>query len=263
MHFSIAIKYPDSNQYQYIDNTIIEVSKWNYEKNIDINQWLNHKFNQESWTSHIIYNEDQSISKSNGILVWNDHSIGWLIHSVPNWPININDKLPESEFKYGHTFLYIILPSNQLLNIIDQLKLMQVNVTSTNNYDFVHRKRAPSSDKLLRTLTISPDIYHISKHSKCFKNIYKDILSENKICKCRSFGKPKLIDNSILNLSEILLFDKNISDTKDKSKWAISVNEEDCWVAFTDLNNILVDSCKAGGAIVIKLPNIWKLMNSL
>lgn len=181
MSFSICIKHPDSLNYQIIDK---KSSNWIIFKD-NINDWINHKLKQENWTSYILYNDEidstvstNSTNQSKGILLWNENSISWLIHSIPKWPLKLFDNIPKCEYKYVHTLIFMTFHIDNLSNIIDQIKLMQSNIYETSNYNYIPRKRAPALDKCVKIIELGKNMYHIAKHNKISKNLFKDIIIE-------------------------------------------------------------------------------------
>jgi hypothetical protein len=275
MSFEISIKHPNSLNFQTIEQ---RPSKWVIYKDIDINNWLDNKMKRESWTSYMLYNDDSPVlglaslpeaNKSKGILLWNKYSVSWLIHSIPKWPLKLFDPIPKSEEKYVHTFVFMTFNIIQLPNIIEQLKLMQLNIYETNNYSFVSRKRAPTIDKSIKIINLGKNIYHIAKHNKATKNLFTDILIEtygNKkdgiIYKCRTC-ETNVTDNRIENIDTIYLNNEIIDNVIDKSKWAISSSIENPWICISDLNNTINDNTKSGGGIVIINKELWELMMKL
>ena len=100
--YSVALKKPSTTEYIYWNSwkqtKEFQIPFIHNENNINI--WINNILNhtKQKWTSVIAYNDAPPSNFTTpsiyyghckGILVWNADKIGWLIHSVPKFPISI------------------------------------------------------------------------------------------------------------------------------------------------------------------------------
>ena len=89
----IAIKVPHGVQYIEYNNRTAA-----FEKKDDINNWISSLYINKNFTHWVIYNDETSHIEDNktaqghckGIVSWNQDCIGWLCHSVPNFPRNFS-----------------------------------------------------------------------------------------------------------------------------------------------------------------------------
>lgn len=216
MNISLAIKPRNSRYYSCIESN---TKRW-IENDIHIENWIKSKSQIEKWDSAIYYNH--------GVLYYNNLSLCWFMHTVDlaGWP-DENFDIPDSEVADEHYFIFMLLPIEHLNNVLDQLRLMQVNVFKTINVDFQSRKRAPAADKMIKIVEIVPNIYHIARHGKCLKDLHMDILCDH--------------------VSQ--------SDIIKTHEFSLSTDSENAWVFFT--------MCSKTGGLLVYNKKLWELMQEL
>lgn len=149
--FSVAIKKPDTKSC-YIWNSLKPKNK--FEEHDDINKWISQCFSKTSqrWTHSILYNDQlpphfkeyfefrglDNNGHSKGILTWNNKKIGWLIHSIPQYPatstlINTDYEyvfppINDGQLRMGQTAVYLEFDICYKESIISQLGIMNVQI---------------------------------------------------------------------------------------------------------------------------------------
>jgi deoxyribonuclease-2 len=287
IYFSIALKKPDGKMYSYYDSENISDSFIIKE---NINEWINNLYikNNNKWTYQLLYNDEIPDNMDNhktfflnkkghnkGILLWNSTTIGWLIHSVPKYPNEIELKnfkiedIEEGQLIYGQSFVYIELDIKELDNIFRQLKIMEASVyfTNYNKYGDIKLVDINLGTNLINNIKLDENIFHISKSSKWNKDIYDEylrIFMDSKIL-CQSWMKPGLNSTeNTKNIKNIKWDDKiNYTTSQDHSKYAISMNKNNPWVHIGDINRMESQYRRGGGGIIIKDKNLWNCFNKI
>lgn len=285
--YSVALKKPDGKTYSYYDSKNITDSFLIKE---NINEWINKVYtkNNNKWMYQLLYNDEIPDNMDNhktfylnkkghnkGILLWNSTKIGWLVHSVPKYPNEIEldnfkiEDIEEGHLIYGQSFVYIELDIKELDNIFKQLKIMESNVYYTNykKYGDIKVEDKNLEKNLINNLKLDRNIFHISKSSKWNKDIYDEyvrIFMDSKIL-CQSWMKPGL--NSTENTKNIknIKWDGKINYTssQDHSKYAISMNKNNPWILIGDINRMESQYRRGGGGIMIKDKNLWNCFNKI
>ena len=265
---SIAIKFPHTTQYIYSN----EDSKFIMEA--DINVWIQTKYCVSYWPNWVVYNDDISkISEKHtshghckGILTWNDTRIGWLCHSVPNFPREFKRNkisiIERSELVYGQSFQYIEVPFNKdmLYNIMHQINIMDSNIYNSNytsEYKEYEEMKFPKINKF-NMLKISDDIIHVAKPHTVQFDIYTDCIAKNAPYrwKVQTWKRGHEITANNINIIDINKFKyEHIEYTthQDHSKWAVS-NDSYYWVG--DLNRMTSQFKRGGGGFICRDSNI-------
>jgi len=256
-----AIKLPHGIEFiQYNNNT--------FEKNTDINVFIQNLYCVSQWTNWIVYNDDiSSLNYNNkhnrkghckGILSWskNNNKIGWLCHSVPNFPRLFNglyiSKIEDSEKMYGQSFQYIEIEydENILYDIIKQIHIMESNIYIDNSK--YKNMIFPKVDKI-NMLKINEDIIHYAKPPNDNVDIYNYIASIYKYnWKIETWKRGHLIEEKndhIIDTKEIIIDNIHFKSSQDHSKWAVS-DDEYYWIG--DLNRMSSQFKRGGGGFICK-----------
>jgi deoxyribonuclease-2 len=267
--FKVALKLPNGNTYKnYKENKFV------LENNI--NDWIKGLFKNKKWLNWIVYNDQienmglthTSKAHSKGILVWNATKIGFLSHSVPNFPTtfngNIISDISDSELKFAQNFCFIKFDYTQ--DVICNL-MKQITNTSPNIYMFNSNIKIPEKEKNedLSILELSENISHISKSPNNEVDIYENI-SNSKDVKLNvqswirgqeipETDKIKHIKNFKLNKEE------TYKTTQNHSKYAVSFDCDSNLNIFCDLNRMESQIKRGGCAICIKDYNLWKALS--
>lgn len=281
-----ALKFPHTTQYIYsdIENKFIEGP--------DINTWTQNLYCVSHWENWIVYNDDTTkITNSStnhghckGILTWtkyadnnsnNKSKIGWLCHSVPNYPRkftgSIISLIEHSEIIYGQSFQYIEIQYDDklLLDIIQQIHIMDSNIYIEHyTAEFIKYKNIifPKVNKL-KILKITDDIIHIAKPYQFNIDIYSEyIATEYKFnWNIQTWKRGHKIKESTSNIYDIINMKFEYfeyTSHQDHSKWA-TTNNEYYWIG--DLNRMTSQFNRGGGGFICKdkylANNLYKLIN--
>jgi len=260
-----ALKIPNGTQYLHYDN---KYKKFIHHANI--NTWIQNLYSQSRWTNWLIYNDDTSklgiphtkSTHSKGILTWSSNRIGWLCHSVPNFPSYFDGKniseIEQSELIYGQSFQYIEIPFNVDLldNILQQLFIMNINIYielhSSNyvNFDTIKFKNINN----FNTIKITDDIIHVAKPQFINLDIYskyvaKDFSYSWKIETGHSNYKIEEKTSNIQDIKTIKFENITFNSNQDNSKWAVTTDQF-YWIG--DHNRIISHLSKGGGGFICK-----------
>jgi deoxyribonuclease-2 len=270
--WEIALKAPEGDRIIYFSDENISEG-WHSIDNI--NDWVKNIFSRHKWTDKIIYNDDtpkdeavSNYAHAKGVLVWNEDTIGWLIHSSPNWPKWNNgklSKLPETATIYGQSFIFVELPITFLESIIGNLKLMRINTYELSDKKLWNSVNIPDND--FNRIELFDNIWHIAKTKKWDKDLFDDSLVSlfGGNILAETWQRPKSLDTvNVDNIEKIKWEDGTTYNiTQDHSKYALSTNEETPWVYIGDINHTESQSHRGGGGIIIKDELVWKQFYSL
>ena len=273
----MAIKLPHTTEYISYEKTTK-----NFVKNPDINTWIQNHYCVSNWPNWVIYNDDiikivekntTSHGHCKGILTWNNERIGWMVHSLPNFPRNFRNRtisaVEHSELIYGQSFQYIEIPftNTMLKDILHHINYMDSNIYLENYTDeFMQYKNMiyPTINKCM-PLKLTEDIVHIAKPYNHKIDIYSDYLvkssHEKWYVQTWKRGHPIITVNSRVNDITNLEFDGiKWKSSQDHSKWAVSTNEY-YWVG--DLNRMTSQYNRGGGGLICRDPDMVVCLNKL
>jgi deoxyribonuclease-2 len=246
----------------------------NFEKQDSIDSWLSQEvYSKKEWTNWVIYNDeteklgDTHTKKGHckGIVAWNEKSISWLCHSVPNFPrtftSNSISPLEDSELIYGQSFQYVEIPFtvDMISGIMKQLQIMHAHVFKENYTDFsasfhYNSFHDNSSYILINELVLSDTVTHVAKSPSYEIDIYSDFIAgkypttwyvETWI-RGHHIEKSKTIKD-VTNLK----YDENhtYTEQQDHSKWATTNDKSGLfWVG--DLNRMTSQFTRGGGGFL-------------
>jgi len=270
----IAIKFPkicDNIGLSYIDINNLEIKQ-------NINKWIETIYKNNIWLGWLVYNdqtnhiqnERNNYGHCKGIFSWNDTTIGWLVHSVPQLPaIFKNDKniiiseIDKSELIYGQSFIYLEIEKTQdnFLKLLNQLFNMRPHIYISNNFfeDVIIYNN-------ISNYKINDKIFHISKSNINHIDIYKYITSQfGGSCNAETWirGKHYEKTNDINDLTEINKKDAiyHYTETHDHSKIALSIDPSNPWIFVGDLNRMTSQLTRGGGGFVIIDDKLWSNLN--
>jgi deoxyribonuclease-2 len=268
-----VIKFPKGTNYIKYDN-----EQTLFVKDVDINIWLSNIYQYSEWKYWILYNDESDRigykhtkkGHCKGILTWDDNKIGWLCHSVPNFPRvfegNKISTIEESELIYGQSFQYIEIPFTQTMinNIVNQIHIMDSNIFNK-KYNETMINLIDSKNTAISKIIISDDIVHIAKSPLNKIDIYSDyIIKEyNYNWKVESWMRGHCIKTpceNIVDIKNLCFEDVNYTEKQDHSKWALSDNEY-YWIG--DLNRMKSQYKRGGGGFICKDINIVNALNKL
>ena len=224
----------------------------------NVQQCLHELYENQTWKSWMIYNDEvkQSVHTSRGhckgIVTWNEHRIGWLVHSVPLYPAAFDGTLPsipDAQQIYGQSFQYVEMPyqSDLIRNIAYQLHIMEANVYLQQGETF---KTFPQC-RTVRRLPLSDTIQHIAKSPHYEFDLYSDILKPEYQWWVQSWIRGHHVQESdrVKNLKGSQFGTHVVMQSQDHSKWAVS-NADLYWVG--DLNRMTSQFKRGGGGFLIQ-----------
>lgn len=271
-----AIKFPQTTEYIYYEN---ENNDFVYAA--DINTFLGNLYCVNHFNNWVIYNDDISKIAENhtkkghckGIVSWSKDSIGWLIHSVPNFPRkfkgNSISQVEMSELVYGQSFQFVEIKYDETIlhNILHQLHIMEANIYMERfTDDFVKYKNMifPKINKI-KLIKLTDDIIHIAKSPHIEIDIYSDYITKdyNYNWKVETWQRGHNINQRTTNLIDIKSIKYEhfeFTESQDHSKWATSDNDY-YWVG--DLNRMTSQYKRGGGGFICKDKNLASCLNKL
>ena len=226
-----------------------------------VQDWVQSLYS-EGWEGWAAYNDETCLTTKKskghckGIVTWNKNKIGWLIHSVPNFPTEITSTsispiLP-SELIYGQSFVYIEMPysKEKIETILKQIEWMDANIFLTNNMIPPPSYFATIG---IKTMVISSTISHYSKPSHYIIDIYGEHLCDldSSTWYVETWRRGSPIQKTIPNLHDVKnlgWFAINYKESQDHSKWAVSNH----YVWIGDLNRMESQMKRGGGGVVIR-----------
>ena len=281
---AVALKKPNGTSYGWIQED-------------DVNVWIRHMMSRHPYRNWLFYNDDEPDNEkgtnvhsrgahAKGVVVWNENVIGWLIHSVPNYPepsSSLLDSEPKeicfpdilkSQLIYGQSFCYIEVPHkpSNLQSILSQLKKMDAHVYHEHHeHDDKKGVKKDIDDekddnKIVNVHKMGENIFHLSKNSKWGKDLYEDFICDyiNDDILCETWAKPSIPSSPrVKNVKTCRWDNVEYSSTNDHSKYAVSMNQKNPWVFIGDINRMESQFRRGGGGLLIKNNDLWTRMNEI
>jgi hypothetical protein len=171
---------------------------------LTIDQWLQNIYQYTLWPNYIVYNDQTeklgvngtTHGHTKGILCWNETTISWLVHSVPNFPRTFEpepngttiSKLEHCEYIYAQSFVYVEIDRQStgreyLDFVLKQLFIMDPHIYLS-SVDYRGLKKRLHETKHLKP-KVSPEfsrfaltnqIHHVAKPHTLHRDIYEDYL---------------------------------------------------------------------------------------
>jgi hypothetical protein len=271
-----ALKLPQGLEYLYYDN---ELGKFIHHTNI--NTWLYNIYSRSNWTNWIVYNDEidklgishTKLGHSKGILTWSSSRIGWLCHSVPNFPSFFNgtsiSEIEPSELIFGHNFQYIEIPFDNMLitNILQQLYIMKIHIyIETYSDEYTHFDKIVFKNiNYFNILKISDDIIHVAKPPNLHSDIYSKIIGKDYsyIWKIQTRQNNHIIHEkspNIIDIKNIKFENIEYTSYQDHSKWAVTDNE---FYFIGDLDRMSSQIYRGGGGFICKDQQLAKCLQEI
>ena len=264
--YQIVLKAPHD-----ITGIYIDYKQTTWSSLICINDWINNIFETHK-INKIFYNDevpgkttDSSHAHAKGILLWDNMTIKWLIHSVPKWPeIGTDMTLPHSAIIYGQSFILLELPIRMLSNIMNHLQIMHVNIYVNNCLPDIFKLILKTD---LDIFDMSETISHIAKSSKWNKDLFDDELANifGGSILAETWMRPVKKDTQNVDNIELIKWPDGTcySETHDHSKYAMSTNSEKPFVYIGDINHMSSQIHRGGGGVIIKDLHLWEAFYGL
>lgn len=284
-----AIKVPHGTKYiEYSDK------HKKFIKNQNINDWLYNIYYNSKWNNWILYNDEtRNIGNKNtskghckGIITWNNKRIGWLCHSVPNFPSEFDGNkiglIEHGELIFGQSFQYIEVDFNYdvIYGILNQISIMEAHIfleKYSDKFEYLKKifiqknvdKKIHEKLKKINEIKLSKNITHLAKSPHYEIDIYEDYIIKNYNFnwKFETWIRGHLIKNSEKNKENHIEDIQNINcdsikynEKQDHSKWGVS-DDKYYWIG--DLNRMTSQFKRGGGGFICKDKNIVKELNNL
>mmetsp|Transcript_24679 Transcript_24679/g.29061 ORF Transcript_24679/g.29061 Transcript_24679/m.29061 type:complete len:362 (-) Transcript_24679:186-1271(-) len=218
----------------------------------------------------------------------------FLDHSVPRWPPVQSDTyvFPDNEATYAQSFICISVDNTNMDIVMNQWAYTYPNWYSTYLPDSLsdvyedlstivggyHVKEEPwTSIATVQTLD-GLSLQYITKYSTWGEDFYEDLVAPtlNVDLKTETWqdGSGKLpsycseadggtYDYTVLNAQYINLGSGiSFKETKDHSKFAVSMDESTPWVCIGDNNRSSGQEKRAGGSLCFQDASVWKAYNA-
>lgn len=272
---SFALKLPSGVEYKYLKNN-------NFIKDTNINNWLINLFKGKNFKNWIVYNDqttdlginDDTKGHCKGILCWNNKTIGFLIHSVPNFPSffdgNTISEINESGLLYGQNFTYLEFDFklDLLINIYSNINYMNPNIYMYNNSltNFNLYKYDKDSDIL--NINLFDSIFYISKSHQNKIDIYEDYICKkfnvNLLCQSWIRGSECEQNDRVKHIKKLKNDNTFYESSCNHSKFALSISSEIPLVFVGDLNRMTTQKTRGGSGMIIINKQIWNaFMNEI
>lgn len=242
---------------------------------------------------------DGSKGHCKGILVFNKKEDSGLIllHSTPRFPAKGEVVLPDREKIYGQTFICITLPDYKTVNDIAAQMLQQQDpqvlledsylpdsidsseaLARLYNQTGINESQSPSTVDFKSRA--GKEFKFIAKSKVWGRDFWIDLVSpelevdlnveswrRGKVTESTDKGITEEVEDVMeVDLTAIGLPDFQWKYTKDHSKWAaveLKDVEKGAWVCVADINRMVSQEKRGGGAICFKEENLWKSLNSI
>ncbi len=266
--------------------------------------WVHHVLDGQQWEGFFAYNDQppghqrapssRGAGHCKGIVAWNRHYLGWLVHSVPRWPegryVSLSRQnysfpsIEPSQLIFAQSFAWVVMPVSSRSSIINQLLEMQAYVFFSSPNSIWPRQvgeevGARDSDgySVPRTLTLGggSEVYHIAKNGAWDACIYHDFLGTGlgkgtpMPWRVQTWSKQSDLNGLqfyyVMDVRRLQFPDHptSILNGSAHSKWAISHDPHHALVFIGDLNRALSQNKRGGGGILIKSRVLWNFMDSL
>jgi len=267
-----AIKLPHSTEYLYYDE-----DKGQFTHHANINTFLQNLYYVSNYINYVVYNDDTSKicdkhtkhGHSKGIVTWSKDKIGWLCHSVPNFPRKFDGRsissIEPTEIIFGQSFQYIEIPYDTmiLLSILNQLHIMDAHIYMEKNN--MPANKLPCTLQF-NVLKLTENIIHIAKPPTLKLDIYSKFIATKSKWKVQSWQRGHEITDKCDNVRDIKTIFYSSDNTnieydsyQDNSKWAVSDNHY--WVG--DLNRMTSQFNKGGGGFICRDSRLASCLNSI
>lgn len=268
----------------------------------DVDTWLQARLLHQGWRGWVCYNDDPpeinagaKFGHCKGILAWSPTRLGWLVHSIPDWPQAFSDTtlspLVPTSVKNGQSFVWVSLERTPELTkeICRNVTMMNpcvylASVTADeekNVWPFGEARFGtslpvpPSQPPSL--IQLAPGMWHLAKHGGWSRtrqggrptglDFYEDALAITHpftgTWRVQTWLNGKAdVDtfgstDNVDNVLQIRLPDSVLPHrtTKDHGKWG--VHRDRPLVVIGDLNRTSDQTKRGGGGIVIQDARLW------
>lgn len=238
--FEIAFKVGDT-AHIYTSNPTLDTGQ----DTVHIDTWIARVMGTHSWTGWYMYNDDPPRTSSvtyrhsghcKGIVLWNDQHVGWLIHSIPQWPSSVPlEPVPDDVCEECHTLCFWSGDVEVLYKIEKQIDLMQARVYAGSRSQLYN----PSTLAVLQRIKLDDYTDHVAKNTHWERDLYQSL------GRCAVKSRASMEDTTIVKNVQTLDI-QGWSAAADHGRWAVG----DRWVCVGDVRRGVSEFPFGGGCIV-------------
>jgi hypothetical protein len=236
--FEVALKMPGNEAYVFMGDPETSYTK------VNIDEWIQRQFSRCSWDGWYMYNDSPPAQKlqydsdghCKGILVWNETYVGWLVHTVSDWPVEMPiERVPSHILDESHSFAFWMGKRSNLKRIEQQIDLMGARVYAGKRSEILHKLHAGT----LQRIKLDTWTDHIAKNRMWGRDVYQSL------GKCHAVSRSSLDDTrQVQNVPRVNL--PGWDACTDFGRWAVG----DTWVAVGDIRRGKRDFTVGGGALI-------------
>ncbi|CAJ0595915.1 unnamed protein product [Cylicocyclus nassatus] len=225
---------------------------------------------------------------SKGVLLFDQSSGFWIIHSVPNFPAAGTYTYPSTGIKFGQSFLCLTLPTETLADVGEHLRYVQATPYFTNLPD-IFSLRFPVLVNIVKKQSLSKaetvftkvrqfktaggqTLKTFAKHKKFARDLWFDLVAPelkiNMAVESWLNGGSDDLDSmctartSVYDVTSVQLPDIAFNSSRDHSKWAVADSRSPHIVCFGDTNRQKSQLRRGGGAVCLRNRSLWKTFHS-
>uniref|UniRef100_A0A0K0DJP1 Deoxyribonuclease II n=1 Tax=Angiostrongylus cantonensis TaxID=6313 RepID=A0A0K0DJP1_ANGCA len=202
-----------------------------------------------------------SVGHSKGVVVFDEDTGFWLIHSVPNFPRSGSYSYPPTGLKFGQMFLCLTLPIRVLGDVGEQLRYVQATPFFS---QLPIGQLITAGGMLVKTF---------AKHKKFNRDLWFDLvapgLGTNLAVESWLNGGANDLESvctertSVYDVTSVMLPDISFNSSMDHSKWAVSDTSGGMNVICVgDLNRQKSQFRRGGGAVCFRHRNFWNTLHT-
>jgi len=237
---------------------------------------------------HVMYNDEQPGGKSSttkghakGVAMFDQTSGFWLLHSVPKFPAANRYSFPSTGRVFGQVLMCVSFPYARLGAIVEQLQLYEPYIYSSSSPSEIskHFKNIKSlldgdlpSSPLKRETKISStggvSFTSFAKSAKWGGELYAGFVAPSlkQALNVETWQNGRGDEPSsckgayhVQNIKQVKLSNSvEFANSKDHSKWAVSVSKSSDWICVGGINRQHGQITRGGGTMCMKNKNVWK-----
>eukprot|EP01104_Vermistella_antarctica_P002400 TRINITY_DN12644_c0_g1_i1.p1 TRINITY_DN12644_c0_g1~~TRINITY_DN12644_c0_g1_i1.p1 ORF type:complete len:360 (+),score=77.20 TRINITY_DN12644_c0_g1_i1:22-1101(+) len=230
--------------------------------------------------------EYETYGHTKGDMMFDSEQGFWLVHSVPRFPIQSTGtySFPENEKTYGQSMLCTTYKNSVLNTIAGEFlttkpHLYDSNLPSSMNSSMPNVASVIAGDwNTVSTADVTVidsaggnTFHYMYKNSEWDSELYEDLVAPtlnqdlyveswmNGVGPLPSYCTPQYSYNVMDVRNITLTADVNYLETKDHSKWAVTVSSD--YVCIGDINRQASQAGRGGGTVCMYNSALWKLFN--
>jgi len=253
---------------------------------------LDQVYGKQKDSFHLMYNDENPDGKTStskghakGVTMFDQTSGFWLLHSVPKFPPAESYSFPDCGRRFGQMLFCVSFPYERLGAIGDQLSLYEPYIYSSSLpseiadqhkilESVIKAKKPTGSPKRETVLKSSGGVSFTSfaKDGHWGEELYSDFvapsLKQSLYVETWQNGQgdlPSSCDGSyqVNNIKEVQVTDEcTFTNSKDHSKWAVSVEKSSDWVCVGGINRQHGQIKRGGGTMCMKNKDVWETFSA-